>query len=211
MAKKFPLLKIHEAGPNHLYEISSGPQPELFVAVLNKSTVVASPVRSQITDAFEKAAGKRETQIQNKAMQKLLTTVDPKQSAQVAAVGEMIMGRSYVAQPGAKPEYRTLGDENIDAAQGSLMADEELKGKVTLTAKNADAAGNLAKEMNTGLAQTREMVRQMAAGMPDFAPFAEILQSITIEHKDQTITVEGQGSPRVFQLLLKEILGEAHK
>jgi hypothetical protein len=205
LAKDGKTLKIHAVGDDKVYEALNLPGNEkLFVAQAGEDTLVASALKEQVVTVLEKAAGKKKTQLKHKAMQQLLEKTDPKAQASVTIIGEMISGVGVSMMGGTKTvSLRTMKEEGIEAFQGGLTVGDDLKGKVTLTTKDAATAKNMAEEMQKGVANATKEVQKKAAQEKDLVPLVEAMQTIKITPAGENITFEVQGSAKSLESLIK--------
>jgi hypothetical protein len=203
LAKDFPFLKSEKIGKTTVWEIAAGGDT-LYLAAIDKTTVIGTPFKDHMTDALDKAAGKKKTQLKSKAMTALLAKMDAKATATWAASGEMISDTHVQAvnmngQEVRKVEYKTLADNGIESILGSLKVGDDLKGETTLIAKDADKAKEMTSAIEGGLKQGIERVSKVAEEHKELVPLVDAMKSIKVTNKDKTITFQAQGSAKAIE------------
>src|SRR5262249_11987074 len=82
-------LKIHKVGDTTLWEVrekSLGENKSVFVGLVDSTTLVASGSREYVVDAFDRAAGKKASNL-NKELKELIAKADAGQSLWMVALG----------------------------------------------------------------------------------------------------------------------------
>src|SRR5207244_7442270 len=87
--EKSAVLQIYTEGDRKVYEIKHEGQPR-FVGVVDTTTIVASPDKQYVLDAFAKADGKRKGPVK-KAIQDLIGKIDSKQSVWFTATANAFL------------------------------------------------------------------------------------------------------------------------
>src|SRR5262249_5388967 len=210
-AEKNPtMLQIHQQGSTPYYEINLGPGPKGLAAVLDKNTLVLTPLKAQLTDALDKAAGKKKTKLNHAALKKQLEGFDPEQGLQFAALRKAVWETQMtVANVNGKRvsevNYTTLGDVGIEILQGGITVADDMRAKVALTAKDADKAKMLADAVKKGLNKGIEEVQKIAAREKEYVPLVDAMKAVQITPKGATITLEGRGGAEAVTGLVKAL------
>ncbi len=196
---KADLLKVHSSGTDRVYEVTPpGQNQSVFVSLMDESTLVAGPTRAYVLDAFAKKAGKKETTLP-KDVQALIAKVDGKQSLWLALPGGTLAKSEFGQDERAK---KTL--EKIDALTVGLSLADDIQAHITITAKSATAAGELAKEIKEGLEQAKGLVTVLAGSQKELAPVADILGAITTSTEGNAIVLKGGVSAETLEKSLKK-------
>jgi hypothetical protein len=205
LSKQFPgVLKATTIGDAKGYEINDHLN-SMFVAALGDSVIGLAPGKDLLGDMLAKAAGTKKTALKNATLPKLLAKLDPKDVVCGAAAGEMITSTmtSAKADPaGGKAEFKVthhrLADDGIASMVGGLTVGDDVKGKMTITAKDEATAAKMAGQIKDGLEElirrgTREVERQK-----EIAPLLEAFKSIQVKSSGTTITLEGKAGADVL-------------
>jgi copper chaperone CopZ len=210
LAKQFPIIKPVEIGKSKMYEINPGHGNPAYLGLLDKGTFVLSDSKQEITEAVEKAGGKKKTEFKSKNLGGLIAKMDPKLAVNVACAGEMATGGSAMSVPGGGfvRMVRTLADEGIDSVTGGIAVNEDAKGKIHFVARDADVAKKLAAEFEAGIAQAQKEIAREAVRNEHLLPVVEVVKTFKTSLNEQTITVEGQGTAASAEALVKAFLLE---
>ena len=205
LVKQFPgVLKTTTIGDAKVYEINDHGN-SMFAAVLSDGAIGLAPGKDLLGDMLAKAAGTKKTALKNATLPKLLAKLDPKDVVCGAAAGEMITSTmtSAKADPaGGKAEFKVthhrLADDGIASMVGGLTVGDDVKGKMTITAKDEATAAKMAGQIKDGLEElirrgTREVERQK-----EIAPLLEAFKSIQVKSSGTTITLEGKAGADVL-------------
>jgi hypothetical protein len=188
------VLKIHKVpdgsgGMIELYETTlpapGGAPQALFVALVGKNTLVASPGKDYVLDAIDKQAGKKKSQLKNKALQELLTHIDGDQSLWLAVLGDTLLKSPLASNDDAKEVFEKLSD-----ATAGITFGKDLKLAAAVTAKNDDDAKVLGDKMRKGLNQAVGAAMLFGGGNEQLAPLIDILKAVKPKIKGKVIGVE---------------------
>jgi hypothetical protein len=207
-AKNHPdALKIHKVpdglGGQHLvYEVTIPEKRDtpLFVALPDKSTLLASPGKDYVVDALKKVNLKDKPALKNKDFQALLERMDNRQSLSLAVVGTALTKGNQ----GNLPEEVRKFLEQVDAVGGGVTVAEDVKLEVVISAKTAQSAKDLNKTITDGLANGKAILNLLAAQQPELAPVVEIVNTLKSTAKDKTVTLKAQISAEVIEKALKK-------
>jgi hypothetical protein len=94
-----------------------------------------------------------------------------------------------------------LGASGVESLVGRGQAGDQLQGKVTLAARDADTAKSLAESFEQNLAKIKQDGAQQAQNQKELAPVLETLDTVKIASKDRTITLEGQTGAEAIHAL----------
>jgi hypothetical protein len=192
-------LKIHKVkagGERIVYEVVLPDGMSLFVALADKTTLLASPGKDYVVDGLKKTEAKAKPTLKNRDFQTLLERMDGKQSLSLAAVGSAL----------AKgiPERKVQTElEKIDALGGGVTVGEDVKMEVVLSAKNADAAKELNDTIAKGLNQATGVLSLLAGSTKELAPLAEVVKSVKTSAKDKTVILKGEIGADLIEKAIK--------
>jgi len=200
IAKDQPdLLKVHKVANNAggkflVYEVALGEQaPPLFVALPNKSTLLASPGKDYIVDAFKKD----KPSLKNKDIAALLERMNDKQGVSVAVVGEALV-------KGASAEVKDLFSK-VDAVGGGVTVGDEIKIEVAVSAKSAGDAKAIKDELDGGLKQARLTLAALAfADSKQIDALLDLVNSVKASVKEKTVLIKAAVSPEAVENALKK-------
>ena len=184
---KGDLLKIHKSGNNQIYEVKIQGDQEvtLFVAVVSKETILASPGKDYVVDAIKKEGLKKNAGLKNKQLQAMAEKMDPKQTISIALVGEAF-AKAEIPNEQAKALLA-----KINAVSGGVTVTDEVKVEFGVTTKNAADAKDISKAIGDGLNQLTLLVGVLSANEPKLAPALDFLKSVKTNTKDTVITIKG--------------------
>jgi hypothetical protein len=202
------IFKPQTIGDARVYEIAT-PGLQIWVAPLSENAVGVAPAKELLGDMLAKAAGTKKTSLKNATMQKLLAKLDPKDVISGAAASELIVGTAVsttvdgTGKRETKVTHHRLGDVGIASIVGGLTVGEDVKGKVTITAKNEEAGRTLAGQIKNGLDQAIKEGTREAARNKEILPLVEALKGVQVTPTGTTITLQGQGGPGVLESFVK--------
>jgi hypothetical protein len=200
IAKDQPdLLKVHKVangagGKLLVYEVALAEQaPPLFVALPNKSTLLASPGKDYVVDALKKD----KPSLKNKDIAALLRSMNDKQGVSVAVVGEALV-------EGASADVKDLFAK-VDAVGGGVTVGDEIKLEVAVSAKNADDAKAIKDGVDGGLKQARLTLAALAfADSKQIDAILDVVNTIKASVKDKTVLIKAAVSPEGIENALKK-------
>jgi len=194
-------LKIHkrETGPV-IYEVShSMLDNNLFVALVDKNTMLVSPGKDYVIDALKKSDAKQAT-LKNKELKTQLERTDAKQSVSVAMIGSAAAKSDTLAKVISKDLL-----EKVDAVGGGVTVGDDIQLSLVVTAKNADGAKELNDKLNDELNDALLALGILAKADKDLAPALDVVKSVKSSVKDKTITVKGEITADQLEKLAKAI------
>jgi hypothetical protein len=196
-------LKIHkrESGPV-IYEVSHEKLPSnLFVALVDKNTMLASFGKDYVVDALKKS-GNKETTLKNKDLKTQLAHTDAKQSLSIAMTGNAAAKSGELANVIPKDVL-----ENLDAVGGGITVGEDIQVSLVVTAKTDEAAKAVSDKVSDGLNDALLALGAIVKVQKDFAPALDIVKSIKTTAKDKTVTVKGEVTAEQLEKLAQALQG----
>jgi hypothetical protein len=198
-------LTIHKVlgGKHLLYEVNVPDLDEpFFVALADRETLLASPGKDYVIDALKKIGTTDKTALKNKKFQKLLETIDVRQSLSLAVVKNPDM---------VKALNKASGDikamiEKVQALGGGLTISDEVKLELVVTTKNASDA----KELGESTKASLNLILGLAAAFtqndstPEAEFVTEIIKSLRVTHKGEAVVIKGRVSSDLIEDTLKK-------
>jgi hypothetical protein len=175
-----------EGGKINLYEVNMPGQTQaVYVALVDKNTLVTSPGKDFVLDAIDKQAGRKKSELKSKELKTLLGRIDGKQSIWAAVLGSTLEKSPLATDDTAKDLIAKLTDANL-----GITIDKDLKAEVGITAKNTEDAKKLDEAINDNLNQAVGLLSILAGNQPEIKPLLTLLKTIKPRLKDKTITIQ---------------------
>ncbi len=200
--------KPRMVGGIELWEITP-PGPvgnHIYLAMLDKQTLMATGLESQALEALDKAAGKRKTDLKDKQVRAALARTNEKAAFQMAASGDIItqVRSESDGKGGFTTTTKTLRDEGFEGFRGAVtLGEADIRYEFGLTAKDADKATETAKSMTDGLEMGIKNVTAAAQQMKDLQPVVDAMKAVKIAASGDTISVEGSATADAVQGAVK--------
>ncbi|HEV3258500.1 MAG TPA: hypothetical protein VG013_16605 [Gemmataceae bacterium] len=193
VAKDMPdTLKIQKkpngAGGNTVvYEVNNvvPGQQTFYVALLNKTTLVASPGIDYVLDAADKEAGRKKTALKNKELQALLGRVDTTQS-----IWAVVLGSTLEQSPLGKDDDAKDIIAKVQDVIAGISIDKDFVATLNVTAKKTEDAKKIEDALEDGLDKARGALAFLASSQKEVKPLLNVLRNIKPSVKDKTVTVE---------------------
>jgi hypothetical protein len=194
VAKDMPeTLKIQKkpaspSGTTTVYEVNNvvpGTQQTVYVALLNKTTLVASSGIDYVLDAADKEAGRKKTALKNKELQALLTRVDTTQS-----IWAVVLGSTLEQSPLGKDDDAKEVIAKVQDVITQVEIDKDVTARLDVTAKKAEDAKKIQEALEDGLDKARGALAFLASTQKEAKPLLNVLRNIKPTVKDKTVTVE---------------------
>jgi len=182
--------------------------PHIYLALLDKDTLMVTLVESHALEALDKAAGKKKTDLKDKQVRDALAKADSKAALQVVASGDLVTQVAFKSdnKGGFTTTTKSLRDDGIEGFRGAVtLGDADLHSEWTLTVKDADKAKDMAKSMNDGLGMGLKNVTTAAQQMKDLLPLVDALKTIKITASGDAISEEGSATPDAIAAGIKAI------
>jgi hypothetical protein len=205
-------LKVHEVGAYKVYEASGNTQlfgVPMFAALPDSKTLILGRFQDQVTDALDKAAGKKKTQIKSKVMAGLLDKLDTDQAVAAAVSGDMVGGRSTSVsnnngQVVATVQHKTIKEEaGIDSLLLTIRVGDDVQGDVIVAVADAAKAKEMAQSAEAGVQkqidQLKALIENLNVQVPakQLAPGLNVLKAIKVSTKDNTVIFKAQVTAQV--------------
>jgi hypothetical protein len=187
------VLKIHKVpdgtATHVVYEvIVPGQDNTLFVAVANKSTLLASPGKDYVVDALKKLKGKGKAALKNKAMQALLEKMDPRQSLSVAVLSSAVSAKLGADAPKLAKDILA----RLDAVGGGITVSNEVKLEVSAAAKTGRDARQLKANADKGVQLVLVGLALLGSDRKEIAAALEVLKTVKVSAKGKVITISAK-------------------
>jgi len=195
------VVKSSKVGDYVVYEVTiPGQDAALFVCVADKNTILASPGKDYVADALKKIDGKAKPALKSKAFQAVLEKMSDKQALSMAAMGSALL-KGQLAETPAKEVL-----EKLDAVGGGLTMTDDLKLEVVFTAKSADDAKDIEKQLGDGVNNALTIVGLLAGGQKELGVVLDLLKSIKVKADGKTVSLKGLLDADAIDKILKKDL-----
>src|SRR5262249_32269757 len=121
----------------------------MFIAVVDKTTLVASPGKDYVVDALDKANGKKKSKVKKELIE-LIEKADGKQSMWLAALSTGLAIGPLADNDKAKEVL-----DKIKHVTGSVSITDEVKTEFIINAKSKDNAKELSTMIDDGLGKAK--------------------------------------------------------
>ncbi len=191
------ILKIHKAEPVRYYEVNF-PGQSFFVALINPTTIVASPGKDGVLEALEKAAGKKKSKVK-KELLNLLEKVDAGRTLWMIGLKSALEHSPLSADETARP---ILG--KIETAAAGVTVAADIQAEFTLSAKSPEAAMELSKELVDKLDKAKGIVSILVGDVKELQILLELVGALKVSAEDRTVTLRGQIGEETIEKSLKK-------
>jgi hypothetical protein len=195
-------LKITKDGNYTVYEVAldnPGPGPQsMYVAVVDATTLVASPKKSYVIDALDKQAGKKQATL-DKAVQALIAKENGHQSIWLVALSAGLAKSKISMDEKAK---EVLG--KIQSLTLGLTVAKDVRLNGNILAKSPAAADDLKKTIDGLVDQAKGLAALFAANSPQLAPLADVLDSLKINTQKNGVIIQAKVSQEVIDKAIKK-------
>jgi hypothetical protein len=173
------VLKIQKVAGGIIYKVSPpGQDNPIFVSLLNRTTLVASPGKDYVVDAMDRESGKGKATLQSVAF---------------AAVAAAFKG----AELGPVQDFVS----KLDAVGGGLTITDELKLSVVLSARSEDDAKSIKEAANNGVNLAIAALGLSGSELKEVEMLLDLLKSVKTTTKDKTVTIKARVSSEVIDAL----------
>lgn len=200
------VLKLHKvplgAGASHVvYEVVVPNQDSsLFVALVDDTTLIASPGKDYVVDALKAGRLKGKPTLKNRAFQATVEKLDGRLTVALAVAGKAVgrhAGKSL-------PEAVCQALANVDAVGGGLAVGDELKVEVLVATKSDESARKVREAVDrwtklglVGLSLVGDDRKELALAL-------EVLKTIKATNKGSVVAVSGRLTADVLQDFLQQ-------
>jgi hypothetical protein len=183
------IVKITKAGNHAVFEVSLPNQPKpFFVGLVDGTTIVVSPDKEYVANAFDQAAGKKQVTLKND-FEALVKKVDEKQSLWVVAMGSGLVKGPLAANPQAK---MMLG--KIETITGGVVVSDEVKADFAINAKNAQDAKDLNEAIDMGIMQAKGILGFLAANNKQLGAVLSMVESMKVKTEGSKVGITAEVS-----------------
>jgi hypothetical protein len=190
-------LKIHKDGEHKFYEVKvDGGEKPLFIGVLDSMTIVASPEKQHVLDAFSKGEAKKAPK---KELQELIEKADANQSLWFAATANAFLKGDFSSDDKAKKNLEKM--HNITAG---VVVDKGIKVAFAIATKSPANAKELAEELKEGLSQAKGLLALVAEQNKGLAPLVDTVGSLRVNTDGSAITLNSEISEDLLEKILKK-------
>jgi hypothetical protein len=182
--KNDKVLKISKTGNYQLWELTPPNEDKtIYIVLVDKTTLLASTGKEQVTDALAKADGKKKTELKKKTLANLLKKTDKKQTFCFFALGTAL---AKIEIPNVGEQAKAVLDE-IKSLSGAVTVGADIKVRINVGTKTAAKAKQLSKKVNQGLLVAQTFLALQSDER--LAPVADLLKTVKARAKESTVTV----------------------
>jgi hypothetical protein len=192
------VLKVHKADPTRFYEVNFPGQTSFFVAVIDPSTIVASPGKDGLLEALVKAAGKKKSEVKKELLD-LVAKVDSSRTLWMIGLKSALEHSPLNADDNARPVLA-----KIETAAAGVTVSTDIKAEFTLNAKSADAAKELSKDVVEKLNNAKGIVSILVGDVKELQILLELVDALKVSTQDRTVTLRGQIGEETIEKSLKK-------
>jgi hypothetical protein len=192
------VLKIHAAGDFKIYEVNFPLKPQLFVSVVNLTTIVASPDKNYVIEALDKEAGKKKGAI-HKDLQTLVTKTNGATSLWAVALRPALDKTPLTEDDSFKPML-----DKIKTVAVEVTASDHIEADLAVAAPAGDSAEDLAKEIREGLKDAKGIVNFLSREKKRIQILLELLEALKVSREGSNVLIKGQVTAEVIEKALKD-------
>lgn len=202
------VVKALGTGANPLYEINiswAGRPTPLFVGLVDRGTILVTFRKDAFGVMRDKGAGKKKTAFKYPALARMLKDLKPGVSLGVVATREAAYMTSYrtTSKPAGgdrtEVKHHTLGDDGLEAFQAAATLAADFKGRITVTAVDAEKAKTMAASLSGFLKLSVASLKEGATRLPDRESILKGLEAIKVRGAGAKIIVEAEGDEAVLE------------
>lgn len=185
------VLKIHKDGDNTVYELNTpGQQKPLYLGLMDGTTIIASPQKEGVAEAFAIHSGKKKVALKKELVGLLQKAETSKQSLTIVGLGSAL---------GNEIPY---GDK-IDYISGGITLKDGIVIEIKIETKDTDAAKGLKTLIDEGINQGKSLLSLFAMQQKELAPLTEMLDQLKVSDKDKTVSIKGEVTKEALEKLEK--------
>jgi len=201
------VLKIHNVpdgagGTQVVWEATvQGAEQPIFVALVGKTTVLASPGKDYVVDAVKQGKSKKAPVLKNKEFQALLEKLDPKQSLSMA-----VMAKTFGKAPALNDAPAVLRDVvgKMEVIGASVRTDKDLEIELSVATKTDKDARELRETTDKGLKMALAGLAILGSDRKEVTVALELVKSTRVSAKGKVVTLKARISPDAIEEALKK-------
>ncbi len=197
------IVKVHKESNHKVYEVKPPEGPDdkpIFVAVVDKATVVASHDKDYVIDCFSVAAGSKKFTAK-KELKDLIDKVDAKQSWWLVMPGTVLnKGTVALAQQDEKVKKML---EKIDSVTLGIAIEKDIKLTLGVGSKNAENAKELAEDLKDKFNDGKQFLIFFASQNKQLEPLVDAVNATKIGAEGNSVALKFELSEEVIEKALK--------
>ncbi len=193
-------LKIVPMGDYTIYEVNppEGPVSDVYVALPDDHTFLASPEKNRLLDALDKHAGKKKSEI-NPDLKARIAKLGAAESAWIVALTTGLEKGPIGTDPTAKKEFL---DRSVTVS-GSVRVGQDVVLNAVIAAKSEQDASEIAKKLTELGDQGKAILVAFAQSNNYLAPLIEVAKSLNVVTEGKTVTQSVTISTSVIEKMLQ--------
>jgi hypothetical protein len=189
------------------FEVTPKDEKTMYVGVLNEKTMIACATKADFTEAVARAGGTKAATFKAPAFNKLLETVNTKQSISFAATAK-VMAKLAENNPNAGNDQAKMAMAFIDKTEGfsaAITIQKNIDVQLGLNTKDAEKAQEFAGVVSAGLIVGKAKVADLAKQNEKLAPAMDVMNSIKINTKGTNLVITGTVTFETLTKLLENL------
>jgi hypothetical protein len=194
-------LKITEIGKQKVLEIQAPGEKTAYVAMINKTTILACSQKERLTKALARAAeGGKATLKKN--VKDLMQTINSKQSISGLATGEALAKH---LEDAPIPNAQAIGPalQAIEGLSGAVTIGKDIQFQLGVGTKDGETAKDFAQKANFGLILAKGLLAQEAKKDMKLLPLVDVLNTLRAEAKGSSLVLRAEVSVENIEKLIK--------
>jgi hypothetical protein len=200
--------KVWEVPFASLVPLPNAPE-KMYVALLDKNTLVAAAGKTPIKEAIQRSKGQSKLKL-GKDLKTLLEKTDAKQSLSFVTTGDALAKSLQEAVKSLPiqieiPEKVLTTIKNLKGITGGITLTEGLNLQLGVGVEDADTAKKFAQQANAYLNIGKAIVALQAGNDERWAPAADILNTVRITAQGNLINGRGEISAENLEKIVKTL------
>jgi hypothetical protein len=197
------VLKVHKNANGIIYELTV--DKTVFIALPDRTSLVASLFKDQVSEALDKGANKKKTKLKSSGLSFLIEQTDNRHCLWAVALGHAAPAAD-TPLPTAKDKKvektarKKLSDSGIDELSGGLTVADGIKADFRIKVQDEETATTISDAVQMFLPQ---IVQGFKVEDKRLVPVREFLTSLSVARDVRDLIIRGDVSGKVFVESLK--------
>lgn len=201
------LLQMHKTPSGGIiYEVTL--EKSFFVAMPERTVLVGSLFKDQVSDALDRASGKKKSQLKQYGMRFLIEQADNKNALWLAALGSAALGGETPlpvkkGKTVEKAARQKLSDSGVRELSGGITVADGIKAAFRVKVEDPETAKTLSDALNQFLPQAAGKELEGKLADKKAAPIRELIRSLAVAAEDNDLIIQGSVPGKVILDSLK--------
>ena len=193
---------IYATGSVLIVGLAVPEKEEVFLAVLNRSTLVASWSREEIDQVLARAAGNKSSL--KKDLAEFLKGNAGKPNLSWATTGKAL---ARLGQDAPIPNAENVGQalQGIEGLRGAFTIGKDIQFQLDIGARDEETAKRFAEQGNFGLVIAKAVAAQNAKDDKRLLPLVDVLSTFRLEAKGNSLNLRAEASVENVEKLIKNL------